>query len=403
MRDPHHFLSRNSTFYSNLDHGNQKRFQKRLKRFIKEKSFEGKGFELTQEDIALISSIAVTLTWGFDLYTIAHFKRFVIYPEKYYSKFTGTTNKGEVNSKGIIVLSLEDVYEGAKTPDDGYNVALHEFAHALSLNRILGENDNCFYYFYDKWELQTKPILRERNTHDGLIRAYAFGDKHEFFAVMVELFFEKPEDLLKKAPDLFQSLVYLLNCNPLAPNRLDNKIISQKERGELDYATKKVYNPFIWLFQSIAWPTSIFFKYKVISDDHVDLFMVSKVEHDIQALFFFIGLYLFKLPFTIIRYFISYKNFELYDNEFHVRYFFLGFRRKIRVDQIMAMDFNGERKMYIKTLGKKTKLRPWMNVRLVNTKQKDLQELLTILHKQHYVRITNEGIPIKAERFSYHK
>ncbi len=400
---PHHFLSKNSRVYSKLDGTNQKRFQKRVKKFIKEKDFQGKGFELSQEDMYLISSIAITLTWGFELYTIAHFKKIIVYPEKYYSNFTGTTNKGEVHSRGTIVLSLEDVYEGAKTPDDGYNVALHEFAHALSLNRIFGENDNCFYYFYDKWELQTKALIREKNSFDGLIRNYAFANKHEFFAVMIELFFEQPESLQNKAPELFQSLVYLLNSNPLSPNRLDNKIISDKQRGSLNFYTKKVYNPFLWIIQAIIWPTSIFFKYKVVTDEDIDIFSANKLESDVQALLFFVGLYLFKLPFTIIRYFISYKNFELYDNEFHVRYFFLGFRRKIRVDQIMAMDFNGERKMFIKTLGKKTQLRPWMNIKLVNTNQADLQELLTVLHKEHFVRITREGMPIKADRFSFHK
>jgi Mlc titration factor MtfA (ptsG expression regulator) len=46
-------------------------------------------------------------------------------------------------------------------------------------------------------------------------REYACTNTHEFFAVAVEIFFERPEGFKNEFPDLYNVLVRLLNQDPL--------------------------------------------------------------------------------------------------------------------------------------------------------------------------------------------
>jgi Mlc titration factor MtfA (ptsG expression regulator) len=48
--------------------------------------------------------------------------------------------------------------------------------------------------------------LRTNPERSRVLRAYGATNEAEFFAVATEAFFEKPEQLKKRAPDLYQQL-----------------------------------------------------------------------------------------------------------------------------------------------------------------------------------------------------
>ena len=53
--------------------------------------------------------------------------------------------------------------------------------------------------------------LRNRIIESKLLREYAFTDKFEFIAVLVEVFMESPQKLKKGFPDIYNYVSRMLN------------------------------------------------------------------------------------------------------------------------------------------------------------------------------------------------
>jgi Mlc titration factor MtfA (ptsG expression regulator) len=214
------------SYYQRLSPLEQKRFAIRCQIFINTKTFiprGGKGFVLVPEMIAKIAASAVEISFGFPKMGFEHFSRILIYPTDYYSRITRQYHKGEVNVRGMIVLSWSSFQDGYAKDDDGINLAIHEMAHALKLeNRI----ENGDYQFLDaqlmkalRDEFQRLSTLQSP-AESTLIRAYALTNIHEFFAVLCENFFERPSALQHEQPQLYSIISRLLMQNPLAQNEM---------------------------------------------------------------------------------------------------------------------------------------------------------------------------------------
>jgi Mlc titration factor MtfA (ptsG expression regulator) len=128
---------------------------------------------------------------------------------------------GESWSHGQVVLSWQDVLEGAATPDDGRNVVIHEFAHQLDQRKgyangapWLGRRDR-----YPRWSrvmLASYDQLREQAAlgAPSLFSYYGATNPAEFFAVVSEVFFEQPAALATLHPDLYAELSALYRVDP---------------------------------------------------------------------------------------------------------------------------------------------------------------------------------------------
>ncbi|MEN7550258.1 zinc-dependent peptidase [Rapidithrix thailandica] len=210
-----HFL-----YYKRLPSKKQQLFERRVQYFISSKQFFPRGFpQVTDEMKALIAASAVQLTFGLPDIYLKHFRKILIYPDDYYSTINHNYHQGEVNPwLGIIVLSWKNFIEGYIHPHDGVNLGLHEMAHALKLeNRILNKEYKFLpTHQLEKWlSLSTKKRERIASGEKSIFRAYGQVNDHEFFAVAVECFFEKPEQFKTQEPELYQSMVLLLGQDPL--------------------------------------------------------------------------------------------------------------------------------------------------------------------------------------------
>lgn len=130
---------------------------------------------------------------------------------------------GESWVQGQVLLSWPDVLAGAKNPDDGYNVVIHEFAHQL--DQIKGFANGAPLLpsrrAYERWSsvMQAEfDALRQRLQRDepSLIDPYAATDPAEFFAVTSELFFECPAPLARSHPALYEQLSWFYKLHPLS-------------------------------------------------------------------------------------------------------------------------------------------------------------------------------------------
>ena len=211
-------LDTNFHFYSTLTTLEKERFIFRVKRFIVNKRFEGRqDLEVTDEMKILIAASAVQLTFGFPPIILKYFKRILIYPSKYISPMTKSEHVGEVNQRGIIVLSWEYFKKGIDRPHDGLNLGLHELAHALKLENAINNSEYGFLstlLLGKLHKLAIKEMRRIRQGENTFIRKYASSNQDEFFAVSVEYFFERPRAFKAQVPELYKTLTQLLRQDP---------------------------------------------------------------------------------------------------------------------------------------------------------------------------------------------
>lgn len=142
---------------------------------------------------------------------------------------------GEAQPDGPIMLSWKDV-QLADGPHSGYNVVVHEFAHALDMSN--GDADGC---------PPLPPDIPRRVWADALWRGFdahrdalAHGDRTwldpyaasegltEFFPVVCEAFFVAPHQLRREHPDVYALLCRYFNEQPhaYAPSSGDGQVLS---------------------------------------------------------------------------------------------------------------------------------------------------------------------------------
>jgi len=206
------------SYYNQLNENDQIIFKYRLRRLKSSIKFIFRSFDgQKKEKMIAILANQVKLTFGLQCYKIKAFERIIVYPTEYKSYYNNEMHIGETNpGLGTIVMSWRDVYDGIKITSDNLNVALHELTHALyfTMSYNYDDCDSHFISTYKKIMAYTGKY-RQKMIDDGLIRAYAFSNKHETLPVLVEHFFENPEELKQNYPKLFKLLVKLLKQNPL--------------------------------------------------------------------------------------------------------------------------------------------------------------------------------------------
>ncbi len=217
---PH--LVHNFPFYNALNDVQQKVFEKRVQRFIDMKLFIPRGGlkEVTSEMRVLIAGSAVQLTTGLSDIFFRHFTKILVYPDDYYSRITHRYHKGEVNLRGLIVLSWKSLKEGFVDKHDGHHLGFHEMAHALRIINLI-TNDEKGMYNKKIMRVFEKVAIREmeRIRKDGeksFFRQSGAINIDEFFAISVECFFECPRELRDYSNALYLVLSKLLRIDPIA-------------------------------------------------------------------------------------------------------------------------------------------------------------------------------------------
>lgn len=209
--------------------------QLRLKRliqvFIAEKPFLGcQGQKITDEVRVTIAAQACLLLLGqarADCYP--QLRQVLVYPGSFVAdrerplgagvvQAQRLTMSGESWGHGQVVLSWQDVVAGAADPDDGRNVTLHEFAHQIDQDS--GAADGRPWRVERakrrRWaKVMGQALEHLRSEPSMLIDSYGASDPAEFFAVVTEVFFERPSELAAEAPDVYAELVDLYRVNPM--------------------------------------------------------------------------------------------------------------------------------------------------------------------------------------------
>ena len=204
-------------YYAKLGNENKKAFRIRLCRFLRTTRFAAvPPLELSPQMAIRIAATFTQITFGMRKNMLDIFIDIKIHPEHYFNERTKKFHKGEVDTSGIIQLSWEDFTKGFAISDDGYNLGIHEMAHALALE-LLDERQtyaelmpalrNVF--------MIARNEIKDKNQRSELLRHYAYVNIQEYFAVATEAFFESPFKMQEQHPELFDALCRLFGQKPI--------------------------------------------------------------------------------------------------------------------------------------------------------------------------------------------
>ncbi len=209
------FLDEND-FYTTLDKKRKRYFVHRTVRFLENTHFVGREGLVVDDFMRMQVTIMVTqLTFGMRHYLLEYLNTIVLYPTSFYSILNKTENIGEFNpiSKAL-ALSWKDFQKGNLHLDKGKSLGVHEITHAIHYNSIKNNNISCE-IFYDTFLLLEKYLgaeeIRKKIVDSKILRDYAYTDKFEFIAVLVEVFMESPKELKKQFPEIYYYVVQMFN------------------------------------------------------------------------------------------------------------------------------------------------------------------------------------------------
>ncbi len=224
-------LTQNLPPYAKLPEPLRKRLEGSIHVFLDDKHIEGcGGQEITDEIRVTIAAQACLLLLGRDSRCYPKLKSVLVYPHTYVAGGKGvfgsqddppSVRLGESWQSGAVVLSWNSVKGGAVKFYDGHHVPMHEFAHQLDQEDgasdgtpILGSLSA-----YASWAHcltnEYRSFLKRVGAHKKtVIDEYGATNAAEFFATASETFFERPQRLQKKRPDLFAELKHYYNVDP---------------------------------------------------------------------------------------------------------------------------------------------------------------------------------------------
>ncbi|WP_298267798.1 zinc-dependent peptidase [Geobacter sp.] len=231
-------VERNVPFYHLLPQRDREELLRHTRILLAEKHFEGcGGIAVTDEIRVTVAALASILLLHRQTDYYPFLSSIVIYPDEYVGERrrwdeTGVVTEGEELrvgeswEQGTVVLSWRDVLLDAETPDDGFNVVFHEFAHQLDHEARITGDDGFLPAappaspWREIWEREFERLRADDEAgRRTFLDPYGAESPAEFFAVAVEAFFEMPAGLREHHPELYGMLREFFRQDPAAWGR----------------------------------------------------------------------------------------------------------------------------------------------------------------------------------------
>jgi Mlc titration factor MtfA (ptsG expression regulator) len=209
-------LQSHIAFYQKQDAAGKAKFEEMLSTFLQDTRIEGVGTAITALDRVLIASSAVIPIFGFPGWRYKNLTNVILYPDTFDDEFQfeggsrnilGMVGSGYMN--GQMLLSRAALTKGFSKEHGMENTAIHEFVHLLdkSDGATDGIPENLLTHEYvAPWLHLMHQEMHRIEADRSDINPYALTNEAEFFAVAAEYFFEKPEQLQVKHPELYHLL-----------------------------------------------------------------------------------------------------------------------------------------------------------------------------------------------------
>lgn len=208
-----------------------------VQRFLQTKRFEGaEGIDVDDTMRVVVAAQACMLLLHREGDVFPALDTIVIYPHSYVASVTRRegyvmvegeeARLGESWTHGVVVLAWDAVTRDLSHPDDGHNVVLHEFAHQLDAEDgdvdgapTLGHRSRYRAWARVLGEEYAELVARVDAHRPVDIDRYGATSPPEFFAVVTEMFFERPAALERRHPELYDELRQFFRQDPAALRR----------------------------------------------------------------------------------------------------------------------------------------------------------------------------------------
>jgi Mlc titration factor MtfA (ptsG expression regulator) len=217
-------LSGHVNFYHNLAPEGRVKFEALVTDFLSDVHVEGVGITIETLDRLLVASSAVIPVFGFEHWKYQNISSVLLYPDTFNKDFQfeggdrsilGMVGTGYMN--GQMILSRSALLQGFSSSAGKENTAIHEFVHLLdkSDGATDGIPENLMPHQYIiPWVKMIHQEIAKIEQGKSDINPYAITNEAEFFAVVSEYFFEKPEQFKDKHPELYRMLADTFSQNP---------------------------------------------------------------------------------------------------------------------------------------------------------------------------------------------
>ena len=215
-------------FYLTLSEADKARFEQRTQVFLASTRITGVQTEVDDLTRLLVAASALIPVFGFPNWEYRNLGEVLIMPDAWQldSNPTQEVRPLQGNLLGSVQgfqnqhymrLSKASLEQGFRDAADRQNVGIHEFAH------LLDEADGVIDglpkaalppALLRPWAAVMQREIAAIQTGKSEINPYATTNDAEFFAVVTEYFFEKPEKLQEHHPELYELLMQAFQQNP---------------------------------------------------------------------------------------------------------------------------------------------------------------------------------------------
>lgn len=217
-------LSNDVVFYNGLDSNKQAEFENRMMHFLATTDITGIKTEVEDADKVYIAASAIIPIFGFSGWEYCNLKEVLLYPDSFSHEFEQTGEDrhilgmvGDGAYNNIMILSRHELRQAFLNKTGKTNTAIHEFVHLV--DKTDGSVDGVPELFLNRkyvlpWlqliQKEINKIMKGRSD----INPYGTTNEAEFFAVVSEYFFERPELLEEKHPELYKLLSQMFRQQP---------------------------------------------------------------------------------------------------------------------------------------------------------------------------------------------
>ncbi len=212
-------LAEQVPFYQQLNEDKQKEFEDRVQQFLSNVKITGVKTTVEETDRVLVAASAIIPIFNFPGWEYVNLNEVLLYPDSFNHDFeqegaerniVGMVGSGAMHR--TMILSQQELRQAFLDKTGKVNTAIHEFVHLVDKTDgsadgmpefILGQQ------YLEPWlQLMHREIKNiQENRSD--INPYGATSEAEFFAVVSEYFFERPDLLKQKHPELYEILLII--------------------------------------------------------------------------------------------------------------------------------------------------------------------------------------------------
>jgi MtfA peptidase len=215
-------LSEHVPFYRQLSKQKKDEFESRMQLFLSQVKITGTNTEVEDLDKVLIGASAIVPVFNLPDWEYINLHEILLYPDSFNHEFDqygpgrdvlGMVGNGALNN--MMILSKQELRLAFSIETDKRNTAIHEFIHLIDVtdgamdgvpSAILDEE------YIEPWkDIMQKEIELIRQEQSD-INPYGATNTTEFFAVVSEYFFERPDLMKEHHPEMYVLMEKIFHC-----------------------------------------------------------------------------------------------------------------------------------------------------------------------------------------------